>query len=355
MALYVDIQKHFSDFDLDVCFDTKENIYGVLGESGCGKSMTLKCIAGIERPDRGKIVLNGRILFDSEKKIDLPPQKRNVGYLFQDYALFPNMTVIENIKSGMKKKISGKEKNAYARKLMNRFFLDGMEKKYPSMLSGGQRQRTAIARVLSSEPEIILLDEPFSALDSYLKWQLELEILNISEEYGKELLLVSHNRDEIYRLCQEMGVISKGHMEISGGKKELFKNPKTVATALLTGCKNISPMKKEDNHIFCTDWNLRFNLTEPVHEDITHVGIHAHYIKVTEPDTEKWAEIERVIEAPFENILLVRIKDRGGNISKKTLRIGIEKERSENLVQGRKIGIMIPSDVLLLLSEKQKR
>lgn len=122
MALYVDIQKHFSDFDLDVCFDTKENIYGVLGESGCGKSMTLKCIAGIERPDRGKIVLNGRILFDSEKKIDLPPQKRNVGYLFQDYALFPNMTVIENIKSGMKKKNIRKRKKCICQEIDESFF-----------------------------------------------------------------------------------------------------------------------------------------------------------------------------------------------------------------------------------------
>lgn len=355
MALYVDIQKHFSDFDLDVCFETKENIYGVLGESGCGKSMTLKCIAGVEKPDQGKIILNGRTLFDSEKKIDLPPQKRNVGYLFQDYALFPNMTVMENIKAGMKKKMSGKEKEEYARKLAKQFFLDGLEKKYPFMLSGGQRQRTAIARGLASEPEIILLDEPFSAVDSYLKWKLELEILNIFETYGKELLLVSHNRDEIYRLCQEMGVISKGHMEISGGKKELFQNPKTVATALLTGCKNISPIKKKENRISCLDWNLSFELKEPVEEEITHVGIRAHYIKVTKPNQEKWAEIERVIEAPFENILLVRIKDRDGNVSKRTLRIGIEKEKSKHLVQGRRIGIEISSDILLLLNEKGQR
>lgn len=355
MSLYVNIKKYFSDFTLNVCFETKEKIYGVLGESGCGKSMTLKCIAGIEKPDEGQIILNGRTLFDSEKKINLPPQKRGVGYLFQDYALFPNMTVLDNVKAGMKNNLSKKEKIACAKELLGKFFLSGMEERYPSMLSGGQRQRTAVARVLASKPEIILLDEPFSAVDSYLKWQLELEILNIAEEYGKEMLLVSHNRDEIYRLCAEMGVISNGHMEISGGAKELFKDPKTVACALLTGCKNISPVIREKNRIFCEDWNLEFTLSDSVPANTTHVGIRAHYIKMTAANERQWANVERIIEAPFETILLVRMEDKKGNIAKRTLRIGVEKEKSKHLVPGEKIGIEISSDDLLLLSDMGQR
>ena len=140
----------------------------LLGASGCGKSVTLKCIAGIMTPDRGHIILDGETLFDSEKHINLPPQKRRVGYLFQQYALFPNMTVLQNIRCGIRSG-SRAEKRRRAEKKLRRFRLEGLEKKYPTQLSGGQQQRTALARILASEPRAILLDEPFSALDGFLK------------------------------------------------------------------------------------------------------------------------------------------------------------------------------------------
>ena len=190
-------QKAISRFPLDVEFQTEEEIFGVLGESGCGKSLTLKCIAGIERPDQGRIVLNGRELFDSKKGINLPARERKVGYLFQEYALFPNMTVEENIAIGIKKE--GREEKEDSR-LYPEILLEGLEKKHPSSLSGGQKQRVAIARMLAAEPELILLDEPFSAVDSYLKWKLEQMLLEWLEEVQVTTLLVSHNRDEVYRL-----------------------------------------------------------------------------------------------------------------------------------------------------------
>ena len=173
MALYVDIEKKCGDFLLKVKFTAQKEVLGLLGASGCGKSMTLKCIAGIERPDAGRILLNGRTLFDSAAGIDLPPQQRRVGYLFQNYALFPNMTVAENILFGA----VGNEaaKKAKMQDSLERFNLKGLEKAYPSELSGGQQQRVAFARVLSSAAELLLLDEPFSALDSFLKWQMELD------------------------------------------------------------------------------------------------------------------------------------------------------------------------------------
>jgi len=167
MSLKVNIKKRLGNFNLDVAFETERGVFAILGASGCGKSMTLKCIAGIETPDEGRIELNGRILYDSAKKINLTPQKRRVGYMFQDYALFPNMTVEQNIKAGMGKHPEEEKVRSY----INRFRLEGMEKHYPAQLSGGQKQRVAMARMIASEPDILLLDEPFSALDSYLKWR----------------------------------------------------------------------------------------------------------------------------------------------------------------------------------------
>ncbi len=151
--------------------------------------MTLKCIAGIEKPDRGTITLDGCVLFDSEKHINLTPQQRRVGYPFQQYALFPNMTAAQNILCGIRTGSRTEKKETLAA-LLRTFRLDGLEKKLPAQLSGGQQQRVALARILASEPQAILLDEPFSALDSYLKWELELgELLGA---FDGPILWVSH-------------------------------------------------------------------------------------------------------------------------------------------------------------------
>ena len=184
MSLKVNIRKRLGNFNLDVAFETERGVFAILGASGCGKSMTLKCIAGIETPDEGRIELNGRVLYDSAKKINLTPQKRRVGYMFQDYALFPNMTVEQNIKAGMGKHPEEEKVRSY----INRFRLEGMEKHYPAQLSGGQKQRVAMARMIASEPDILLLDEPFSALDSYLKWELEQEMRDMLAEVQKPVL-----------------------------------------------------------------------------------------------------------------------------------------------------------------------
>lgn len=174
MSLVVDIKKDFGRFRLDVEFEAGSGeVTGLLGASGCGKSVTLKCVAGIEKPDEGRIVLDGRVLFDSERRIDLTPQRRRVGYLFQNYALFPNMILAQNIAVGVRDRAKRRET---VERLVKSFYLEGCEGKYPRQLSGGQQQRAALARILASEPEVLMLDEPFSALDSYLKWQVELEV-----------------------------------------------------------------------------------------------------------------------------------------------------------------------------------
>lgn len=233
MSLEVNIQKSIGSFRLDVSFEVKDGeILGLLGESGCGKSMTLKCIAGIETPDCGRIVLDNRILFDSNQKINLPPQKRRVGYLFQDYALFPNMTVEKNIAIVLKK---GESPQTY----IEQFYLQGLENHVPSMLSGGQKQRCALARMMAAKPEIILLDEPFSAVDRSLKWKLQIEILEVLKQQKNPVIFVSHNKEEVEHLCHMVAILDKGNLREFGNKEEIFEKPHTVAAAKLMGCENV--------------------------------------------------------------------------------------------------------------------
>ena len=213
MGLYVNIAKRLNQFDLQVEFNLEAGVAGLMGARGSGKSMTLKCIAGIELPDSGKIVLDGKVLFDSEAKINLIPQKRNVGYLFQSYALFPNMNVLENILCGLQAKgLDATEASARVQALIEKFKLQGLEKAYPRQLSGGQKQRVALARLLAAEPEVILLDEPFSALDEDLKEELQIELQKTIAEFGGVALLVSHNKFEITKLCNEAYVIKQGQV-----------------------------------------------------------------------------------------------------------------------------------------------
>ena len=242
MSLQAAIKKRFSGFSLDVSLNTNGGVMGILGASGSGKSMTLKCIAGIETPDEGRIVLNGRVLFDSEKHINLPPQKRKVGYLFQNYALFPNMTVETNIAAGLSG--SKEEKQEAVARMIRLFKLEGLEKRYPSQLSGGQQQRVALARILVYEPDVIMLDEPFSALDYYLKEQLQFQVREVLRGYTGDVLMVSHSRDEVYRFCEKSIILNRGQVAMKGETRAIFQKPENVTAARLTGCKNFSRIRR---------------------------------------------------------------------------------------------------------------
>ena len=316
MRLDVRIKKNLRDFVLDVEFSVRDEVFALLGASGSGKSITLKCIAGIEMPDAGRIVLNGRTLFDSDKKIDLPPQVRRAGYLFQNYALFPNMTVAENITFA-----ATDDKIAKLRENLTRFRLDGLANAYPHELSGGQQQRVALARVLTSHAELLLLDEPFSALDSWLRWQLELELAEIFKLYGAAIL-VSHDCGEVYRLADKIGVMNEGKLDTIGDKRELFKNPRTLAATLLTGCKNISTARKiADDKIFAEDWQLTLT-AKKIPDDLKFVGIRAHDLEYRDTAGENIfrMEVAQVIEDTFSFIIMVR-----ANVDAKPLRWEVDK------------------------------
>lgn len=307
MSLSVDITKKFKDFSLNVTLEAAGNRLGLLGASGCGKSMTLKCIAGIEKPDKGKIVLNDKILFDSDKKINLIPQKRKVGYLFQNYALFPNMTVAQNIGIGMKDK--WKIKQPKILEMLELFHLSGLENRYPAQLSGGQQQRVALARIFAYEPDVLMLDEPFSALDAFLKESLLEELLEILKMYKGDIIIVSHNRDEIYSLCERLAIIDSGELILTGDTEKIFSNPKRLAAARLTGCKNISPIRKiNDYTVEAIDWGVILHTAQKVTQDTGYIGIRAHDLQPAAENSENSFAIEnyRIVDSPFERNLLCK-------------------------------------------------
>ena len=325
MSLVVDIEKDLAGFSLDVSFrvDDAREVMGLLGASGCGKSMTLKCIAGVVTPDCGHIELDGRVLFDSESRVDVPARDRRVGYLFQDYALFPNMDVLHNVMAGVRSRDAA-ERRRVAMGQRRAFRLEGLERLRPAQLSGGQRQRVAIARIMGSDPDLLLLDEPFSALDGYLRWQLELELSDTLREFGRPTVFVSHSRDEVYRLCDTVCVVSSGTSEPKLTVPQLFSAPDTLSAALISGCKNVSRARPVGRGLLaCDDWGVTLRASREVAPDATHVGIRAHYLRVVSvgeglagsvpaDGTATGAdgnlipcEVDRVIDSTFSTIVML--------------------------------------------------
>ena len=280
MSIYVDIEKKLGDFRLKLKLEAGDETLAFLGASGCGKSMTLKCIAGIEKPDAGRIIVNGVTLFDSDKHINVPAKARRTGLMFQNYALFPNMTVKQNILAGTRrdKSLSKAARIKKTEDIMKAFSIEDLSGHLPSQLSGGQQQRTALARMLVSDPEILLLDEPFSALDSHLRFRMEQEMRQVIRDFGRTVILVSHNRDEVFRLSDKVAIMDDGGVEAFGTRDEVFRNPVTRNACILTGCKNISPIKKlDERHLIAADWDMPLE-TEKDIGDASFIGIRHHYI-----------------------------------------------------------------------------
>ena len=307
MSLIVDIHKKAETFSLDVRMEVENGITTILGASGCGKSMTLKCIAGIEKPDSGHIELNGRVLFDSEKKIDLSPQELHVGYLFQNYALFPNMTVRKNILCGMRRIRDRREKEEKLQEMLRLMRLEDVEDNLPSRLSGGQQQRTALARILVSEPDLLMLDEPFSALDAHLRDALKIEVRDLLREYGKPVLMVTHSRDEAYNMSGRLGVMHGGRLLSMKPVKEMFADPGCVQAAVITGCKNIArAVRVGDYEAEVPDWGITLKTDKKLREDLSAVGIRAHYFHPESNYNAFPVQFVEEMEEPFETILQFR-------------------------------------------------
>ena len=349
MSLSVNIIKRLPGFTLNVSLNAEAGVTALLGASGSGKSMTLRCIAGVERPDEGSIVLDGRVLYDSKAKIDLPPQARKVGYLFQRYALFPSMTVLQNIDAGLSLERDAHLRKAKRESLIARFHLQGLEDRLPRELSGGQMQRVALCRMLAGEPEAILLDEPFAALDSHLRWQMEAEVKETLAGFSGVALLVSHDRGEVYRMSKSVCVLNAGKSEPLLATRELFDQPHTLQTALITGCKNCVPVQMHSaDNVFVPEWNARLTCVRNDTARITHIGIRAHYVVPCEPGAEN-AIICRVVDAAddvFSRVLT--LLPAGGTA---TIRSEVSKAVGDTLQIGSDAWFCLSKEHIMLLRE----
>jgi ABC-type sulfate/molybdate transport systems ATPase subunit len=280
MSLEVSIEKQLPGFRLAVEFSANDAPLGLLGPSGSGKTMTLRAIAGLDAPDRGRIVLDGRVLFDSRQNINVPARDRRVGMLFQHYALFPHLTVAQNIAFGLRH-LSAQERDRRTNQQLVAAHLEGLADRTPHSLSGGEQQRVALARALATEPAALLLDEPFSALDTHLRSALERQLLATLSGYRGATIFVSHNLEETYRVCGELAVLSRGSVAALGPKEEIFRHPPTLEVARLTGCKNFSRARREsDGRVEAADWGCALHVRQTIAGQPAHVAIRAHHIRV---------------------------------------------------------------------------
>ena len=320
MGLDIHIENDLSSFKLITKFTQSQGILGLLGASGSGKSMTLKAIAGLIKPTKGYIKLNDKVLFDSKNKINLKPQERKVGLLFQNYALFPHMNVSENIEAGIMN-IDKNERKALVEEYIERFKLTGLEKHYPKELSGGQMQRVSLARTLITNPDILLLDEPFSALDVNLKSAIERDLISILKDYKGIVLYVTHDISEAYRICDEIIVYDKGTACAKSNKHDLFNFPKSITEARLTGCSNVfKGIKTNSNTIYAKNLGYEFKVNATLPDNISYIGIRSHNIitfnindineyNLNIDDNLHKFKIVNIIENPFSNTLILQNPD----------------------------------------------
>lgn len=332
--LSMEIEKNFNGFSLKIAMNAGRETLGILGASGAGKSMILRCIAGLETPSQGKIILNNQVLFDSTQKINLPPHRRRIGIVFQNYALFPHLNVAQNIAFGLHN-LPKNQRNQVVRKKIIQMQLQGLENRYPHQLSGGQQQRVALARALAIEPAALLLDEPFSALDTYLRHQLEKQVKEILINYQGVALFVTHNLEEAYRLCKNLMVVDKGKIAALAPKENILERPSSYAVALLTGCKNFSRIKASGTDaVEALDWGCKLQVIEPVSETLTYVSIRAHHLSVSEKKEGEnsfpcW--VVQTSETPFRMTVYLKLHAAGNHLQDYHLQAELFKEKWEKI------------------------
>jgi molybdate transport system ATP-binding protein len=309
MSLIVDIHKSFPGFELDMSFEASDETLGLLGASGCGKSLTLRCIAGLEKPDEGRIIVAGTTFFDSARNINLSAQQRKTALLFQNYMLFPNLTVAQNIAAGIPRSTPKDQAHILVAEQLARFGLEGFGKRYPLRLSGGQQQRVALARMLAAKPAILMLDEPFSALDSHLKSALEQDLLDLFDGFEGTVVYVSHDIDEAFRFCDRIAVIERGGLAEIAGTGRILDHPSTYATLKVSGVKNISLARKLDDHVVeALDWGITLVTDEEVSDDVSFLGVRASFIEAAGEHGENSFDctVSRIVDSRFERTVILQ-------------------------------------------------
>ncbi len=270
MVILVDVKKTLEGscgrFLLDVNFSFEKRVFlSIFGKSGSGKTTILRLIAGLEKPEKGRIIVNNQVWFDREKGIDLPPQKRKVGFVFQNFALFPNMTVIENVLFGMEKK-----EYSRATKLLEEVGLLELKDRYPHTLSGGQQQRVALARALARNPDILLLDEPLSALDISTRFKLQDLIKKVHINHKLITIMVSHEPQEVIKLSDAVIHLENGRILKTGKPVDIFMDKEISAKFSFFGY--VIDIKKVDL-LYLAIINIGMNIVEVAltEEDIKHI------------------------------------------------------------------------------------
>ena len=288
----------------DISFSLKKGEFAaIVGPSGCGKSTLLSLICGLLPCTEGQIKINGKPLKESTT---------NVGYMLQHDELFEWRTIYNNVILGLEVQhaLTARTKQR-AHELLDIYGLGDFKNARPSELSGGMRQRAALIRTLVLEPELLLLDEPFSALDGYLKDILQRDMQNFLKDYKGDMIMVTHSRDEAYKFCSQLTLLNNGKDILTGETRDIFENPQYLEAARLTGCKNFSAVQKMGSHeVYALDWELMLRSEQEVTEDITHVGIRGHWMRPATKAGENTMEVqvEEYIENTFEHQYLFRNK-----------------------------------------------
>ena len=248
MSLEVNIRKSFPSFALDVEFQASDETLGFLGASGCGKSLTMRCIAGIETPDEGRIVVNGKVFYDSERKINLKPQERKTALLFQNYMLFPNFTAAENVGAGIGRDVPKAERRSIVEAELKRFGLESFANRFPAQLSGGQQQRVALARMLAVNPGVLLLDEPLSNLDARLRLEMRAELKRLHAAFRTTIVFVTHDQWEAMTLATSIAVMSEGRLQQLGTPNDIYDRPANRFVAEFVGSPPINILETATGH-----------------------------------------------------------------------------------------------------------
>lgn len=284
-SLNLGVTKPFPEFTLNLNLNTTIFPLAVLGASGAGKTMMLRCLAGLDPPKQGTITLNGRTLFDSQQGINVSPQQRQISLLFQDYALFPHLTVAQNILFGVQH-LSRQQQQSQLFYYLDEFQLHSLSQRYPHQLSGGQQQRVALARALIVQPQALLLDEPFSALDTHLRQQMEQQLRESLRDYRGVTVLVTHNLEEAYRQARSLLILDQGQVIAYGDKTQLFDSPSDLTVAQLTNCQNISPITWiTSNQVYAEAWDCVLKCSVLPTTEATHVAIRAHHLYLRQDNT----------------------------------------------------------------------
>jgi len=293
------------DFSIDTTMELSAGcITALLGSSGSGKTTFMRLIAGLEAPSSGVIISNNRELYNSSTQCCVVPQQRKVGLMFQDYALFNHLTVAENISYGVEKN----KQNLVVEQWLKQINLVEKSEEYPNNLSGGEKQRVALARTLACEPEVLLLDEPFSALDMMLRHELRREIQAVVQESNLPVLLATHDLDEARLIADYVCVMDKGKIIRQGEVGEVFRDPQSIAAARTLGWQNLLPLNSTEGNIVFGLWG-ELQMNQEIHSNPLILGVPENAISLCPQASGISATIIHAVELEKYYLIEVKLKD----------------------------------------------